>query len=58
MSTKNKRIRRELGIELIEAEREESKRRPAQQRERKPEPPKDAINQALLDGVVLQLVKP
>ena len=57
MSAANDRIRRELGIRLIEADREAQKRRPARQRERKPELPKDAVSRALLDGVVLQVKK-
>lgn len=57
MSAANERVRRELGIALIEAERMALKGRPAQ-RERKSEPrPKDDATRTLLAGVVLQARK-
>lgn len=57
MSAANDRIRQLLSFGMIEAEREARKGRPVRREEVKPESPKDAVSQALRDGVVLQARK-
>lgn len=61
MSADNKRIRRELGIEMIEAEREANKRRPVRESGQVVDHFADASKMVeqreLIDGVVLQVKK-